>query len=193
MEKKYYIWGLDISMKNTGLAVYDLEEGKIVEVTSFSTEKIRMVKAIKGKHLNAIKLKALFDWCEEMRTKYPPYEVAIERMFSRFPTATQIIAKATGVVQLSIYEAPQELYPPKKVKERILSGSATKVQVAKEIGLRYPDIAFENEDESDAFAVLITHLIERGIIKWEKSEVKEKKKATKKKKKKEEVKDREDE
>lgn len=183
MDKKYYIWGLDISMKNTGLAIYDLEKGEVVEVTSFSTEKIRMVKAIKGKHLNAIKLKALYDWCEEMREKYPPYDVAIERMFSRFPTATQIIAKATGVVQLAIYESPQELYPPKKVKERILHGGATKIQVANEISLRYPEIVFENEDESDAFAVLITHLIERGIIKWEKSEIPVKeKKATKKKK-----------
>lgn len=181
-EKKYYIWGLDISMSCTGLTIYDLEANKFVEVTSFSTEKIRMVKALRGRHLNAVKLKAIHDWCMEMREKYPPYDVAIERMFSRFNASTQTIAKATGVIQLAINDLPQELYPPKKVKEHILHGDATKAQVAKEIHKRYPDIEFANEDESDSFAVLLTHLIARGILKWEKSEFKTKKKKTRKKK-----------
>jgi hypothetical protein len=32
----------------------------------------------------------------------------------------------------------------------------------------YPDVVFENEDQSDSFAIGITYLIENKLIKWDK-------------------------
>ncbi len=163
-----YLYGLDISLKNTGVAVYDLEEERFVFIGSFSTEKIRATKEYKGLHLNAVKLKQLADWFKAIIKNYPPSDVAIERMFSRFPTETQVIAKATGVIQTMIWNVPQTLYPPKTVKAAIIKGDASKKLVQQEILKRYPTLIFSDDDESDAVAVALTHLIKEKKIDWEK-------------------------
>lgn len=182
-KKKYYLWGLDISLKCTGLAIYDLEAKEFVYIGSFNTEKIKATKENKGLELNSVKLKKLVDWVKELYAKYPPYIVAIERMFSKFPTETQVIAKATGVIQCLLWNKPQTLYPPKSVKLAIIKGDASKELVKSEILKRYPNLTMNNEDESDAVAVAICHLIALGMIEWEKPPVVEKKRTTKRKKK----------
>ena len=181
-----YLYGLDISLKETGIAVYDLIDKKFVLIDSFNTEKIYATKKYKGLHLNALKLRMIAEWMKDIIIKYPPYIVSIERMFSRFPTETQVIAKATGVIQCLLWNKPQELYPPKKVKSIIYHGNASKKDIENEILKRYPDLIMKNDNESDAVAVALCLLIDLELIEWEKSELpaKEKKKATKKTKKK---------
>ena len=66
------------------------------------------------------------------------------------------------------WQYEQIYYPPKTVKEVIVSGKATKKQVQLEITKRYPDVNFKNEDESDAFGVGLTYFIKNNIITWEK-------------------------
>lgn len=182
-KKKYYLYGLDISLKNTGIAIYDLESKEFVYIGSFNTEKIYATKENKGLELNSVKLKKITEWLREIIKEYPPYIVSIERMFSRFPAETQVIAKATGVVQCMLWNKPQFLYPPKSVKAEIIKGDATKDLVQKEILKRYPHLEFNSDDESDAVAVALCHLIKVGFIEWDKPPAKEKKKTTKRKKK----------
>ena len=98
--------------------------------------------------------------------KYPPTEVAIERGFSRFNTSTQVIYRVHGVCNELFNECPQKYYPPKTVKEAIFKGDATKKQIQEKIAKAYPDVEFANEDESDAFAVGLTHLIKTKRIKF---------------------------
>lgn len=176
-----YLWGLDISLKNTGVAIYDLVEKKFVYIDSFSTEKIYATKENKGLELNAVKLKKLADWLKPLIIKYPPSLASIERMFSRFKMETQVIAKATGVVQCMLWKVPQTLYAPKAVKLEIIHGSAKKDVVRDEILKRYPDLVMNNEDESDAVAVCLTYLIKHGLVEWIKENVPVKKKTRKKK------------
>jgi len=168
-----YLYGLDISLKNTGITVYDLDTKEFVFISSFSTEKIRTNKDNKHLHLNAIKLNRLHQWMEGIIEEYPPSVVSIERMFSRFPTETQVIAKATGVIQSLLWDKPQYLYPPKKVKALVLNGNATKKELSFSINEKYNDITFENEDESDSFAVALSFLIDNGLVEWEKPDYKE--------------------
>jgi len=182
MSKKRYLYGLDISLKNTGIAIYDLEEHKFVYVGSFNTEKIYATKEYKGLHLNALKMKKITEWFKPIYLEYTPEVVAIERMFSRFPLETQAIAKATGVIQCMVWSKPQELYPPKEVKAHIWHGGASKDDLMKIIKERYPDLEMNNDDESDAVAVAITYLIKHGLIEWEKPAPPEKKKRKTKKK-----------
>lgn len=182
MENRY-IYGLDISLKNTGLAIYDLKEKKIVCIDSFNTENIKLTKKYlegsalkdtftfeeyKQLYLNAIKLTYIEKWLLDYKEKYPPCEVSIERMFSRFQTETQTIAKATGVIQKVLWDSPQYLYPPKKVKANIIKGNASKELVWRTIKDRIPNLEVKNDDESDAIAVLICHLFEKGLIEWHK-------------------------
>ena len=166
--KGRFLYGLDISLKNTGVTIYDFDTKEFVFIGSFSTEKIYATKENKGLHLNAVKLKKISDWMEGIIEKYPPTIVSIERMFSRFPLETQAIAKATGVIQHLLWDKPQYLYPPKTVKLAMVHGSATKEDVANAVKTKYNDITFANEDESDSFAVALTFLIDKEFMEWDK-------------------------
>lgn len=171
-----YLYGLDISLKNTGITIYDLDSKEFVFIDSFSTQKIYATKENKGLHLNAIKLKKISDWIEGIIEEYPPYIVAIERMFSRFQNETQTIAKATGVIQKALWNVPQYLYAPKSVKAAIIHGNASKEMVSIAIKTKYNDITFKNDDESDSFAVALCFLVDKGLIEWEKPKLSEIKK-----------------
>lgn len=166
MKEPIYVWGLDISLKSTALTVYDAMNKVFVYTGSFNTEKIYATRENKGLELNAVKLKKLTDWVKEMIKLYPPTDVSIERMFSKRPNETQVIAKATGVVQCMLWNKPQTFYPPKRVKATILHGDATKEDLANAIINTYPDLTFANDDESDSFAVVITHLVYCGLFNW---------------------------
>lgn len=170
MSNDRYLWGLDISLKNTGIAVYNLDKKEFVLIDSFSTEKIYATRKYKGYNLHGLKLKNISDWIEGIYEKYPPSLVSIERGFSRYNNETQAIFKTFGVIQRLLWNKPQELYPPKEVKAFIVHGSATKEDVANAIlsNAKYNDLSFRNEDESDAVAVAITYLIDRELLEWEK-------------------------
>lgn len=177
MESKY-LYGLDLSLSCTGLTIYDLYKKEFVYIGSFNTEKIKKKKDL---YHNAIKLKHIYDWLEEMKEKYPPEIIIIERGFSRFPTATQVIYRCHGLANFVFWDVPQIYYPPKTIKEAIYKGDATKEQVQKIIKNNYVDVEFANEDESDSFAVLLTYLIKEGLIDFEKPIVEKKTKKSKKK------------
>lgn len=168
MEEKRYLYGLDISMKQTGLAIYDLDKKEFVVIDSFNTEKIYATKKYKGLNLSAIKLKEAKEWFMKYVDEYPPNIASIERMFSRFNNETQTIAKMTGVIQECIWNIPHFLYPPKKVKSYIVHGSATKEDLFNSVLIKYPNIEVKNDDESDAIAVALTFLIDHEILKWKK-------------------------
>lgn len=176
-----YLYGLDLSLTCTGVTIYNLDKKEFVYIGSFNTEKIRQKKAEKdaGLYLNAKKLKHLHEWLEELKEQYPPSIVVIERGLSRFNTATQVIYRVHGMINLMFHDLPQIYYPPKTVKEAIYKGDATKAQVQKIIKNNFVDVEFANEDESDSFAVVLTYLIKHNLIEFEKPIVE--KKARKKK------------
>ena len=162
-----YLWGCDISLKSTGISIYDLRSKRFVYIGSFNTEKIYATKENKGLYLNGVKLRKVAEWIEALIEKYPPYYVAHERGFSRYNNETQNIFRCHGVVNYLLSQFPQDYYPPKKVKGAIVHGSASKEDVANAIMQVY-DVEFENEDESDSCAVVLTCLIEKGVIEWHK-------------------------
>lgn len=174
-----YLWGLDLSLSNTGITVVDLENRKFVCICSVSTDK---VKSKKGLYHNALKLDHIHSFLQELALKYKPDVIAIERGFSQFNTATQVLFRVHGVVNHMFKDIPQIYYPPKTVKEAILHGTATKAQLQTSIQTKYETLVFANEDESDSFAVALTYLIKEGIIEWikpEKPKPKKRKKSTK--------------
>lgn len=162
--KKKFLYGLDISLTCTGVVIYDLEKRDFVFIGSFNTEKI---KKKKDRYHNALKLKEKGEWLVQLMEQYPPYFVSIERGFSQWNNATQNIFRAHGIVNYLFWDTPMVYYPPKLVKERLVHGSATKEDLANCIKAKYNYI-FSNEDESDAFAVALTALIENELIEWEK-------------------------
>jgi Holliday junction resolvasome RuvABC endonuclease subunit len=174
-KRRIYLYGLDISLKNTGVAIYDLEDKRFVYIGSFNTEKIRNTKEYKGMELTALKLQKLGEWFESLLEQYPPYFVSIEQMIKKERgkfgvniNEIKAIGKATGVIQRCIWNVPQAFYYPSEVKSAIIKGNAEKELVQTEILKRFPDLEFANLDESDACAVALCQLINVGIIEWDK-------------------------
>jgi len=184
LSNKRYLWGLDISLRNTGLAIYDLEEEKFVHVDSFLTEKIYATKQYKGYNLHALKLKKITEWIKEMYLKYPPEVVAMEMIISQkkktasgfaFAQHNDIIAlsKVHGVIQCMLWKIPQEIYSPTEIKKYVVKGNATKDLVQDVLKLRFPYIKFLDDDQSDAVAVAVTYLVKNGLLEWRKPLIKD--------------------
>lgn len=168
----HYIYGLDLSLAQTGVTIYNLTSKEFVYIGHINTDKIKKKKDI---YHNALKLKHIYEELSKIKEQYPPKAVIIERGFSRFNTATQVIYRVHGVVNFLFHDVNQIYYPPKTVKEAIIKGDATKELVQKVISAKYNGIQFSNEDESDAFALCITYLIKENLIEWVKPTAKKSK------------------
>src|SRR5690554_666901 len=106
-------------MECSGLAIFK-EDGTPELVTSIPT---------KQKESHGKRLKTIADKIYELRKIYPTKTIVIERGFSRFNTSTQVIYRAHGLINFLFEDCEQIYYPPKKVKEAILNGNATKKQL----------------------------------------------------------------
>lgn len=155
-----YLYGLDLSMSCSGVVVFDLDGNVPVFITSIPT---------KDKNSHGQRLEVISKAIHEIREQYPPAIVAIERTFNRFPTSTAVLYKVHGVINHLFRDCEQVYYSPKEIKNMISTGNASKEKVRKKIEMVYPDISFNNEDESDAFAIALTWLIKNGIVEWNKS------------------------
>ena len=157
-----YIYGLDLSMSNTGVSIYDTESKKVVHISSITTKRIseRDSNRVDGKRLQHI-----YDEFMILREQYPPEIVVIERGFTRFNTATQVLFRVHGVVNLIFSDCPQIYYTPMRIKSLVYDGTASKKEIADLIRKRL-NLQFRNEDESDSTAIVLTYLIENEMIEW---------------------------
>jgi Holliday junction resolvasome RuvABC endonuclease subunit len=154
-----YIYGLDLSMENTGLTIFNAATYEPIHITSIATNK---------KHTHGKRLYTIAQELISLKDTYTPSVIVIERGFSRFNTSTQVIYRVHGLINYLFHDIEQVYYPPKKIKEAIIKGDASKKVVRQVIEKHYPDVIFENEDQSDSFAIGITYLIENKLIKWDK-------------------------
>lgn len=146
-----YIYGLDLSMSCTGVAICDASTFDIVYVGSIKTD---------AKKPHGHRLGQQRDFILGLMDKYPPQEISIEQGFTRNNKSTQVIFRVHGVFNEAFKEFVQYYYAPTTVKKQVArTGQATKEAVAKHIKRKLPNIEFKNEDESDAIGVLLTHLI----------------------------------
>ena len=146
-----YIYGLDLSMSDTGITIFDGE--KPVFVGSIAT---------KDTKTHGERLKEIYDFLLFLKEKYPPSVVCIERGFTRFNNSTQVLYKVHGIVNMLFCDIEQIYYTPKTIKDSIVSGKASKEEIKDKILEEYPDIIFKNNDESDAFAIVLTYLKLKG-------------------------------
>ena len=146
-------------MSNTGIAIFNIDTYKPILITSVKTN---------NKNTHGERLHNQRDYMERLIKIYPPHEVAIERGFSHMNTTTQVIYRVHGVTNELFYKYPQFYYPPATVKKIIgKNGRAKKEVIQKNILKKYPDMNFNNNDESDAVAIALTHLIKKHNMKWD--------------------------
>lgn len=154
-----YLYALDLSMDNTGVVIFDLHTYKPVHISSIQTNK---------KHTHGLRLYQIATEINKLKELYPASVVSIERGFNRFNTATQVIYRVHGLINYLFHDVEQIYYPPKTVKEAIIRGDATKKLVRQIIESHYPEVVFDDEDQSDAFGVGLTYLIKSKLIEWKK-------------------------
>ena len=158
-------YGLDLSMSCSGVTVFDYTNKKLEPILTMSIK-------TKDNQKHPQRLKTIADYFLELKNRYPPEIIVIERGFGRFNNSTQAIFKTHGVVNYIFYDVEQIYYPPKTVKEAIARGDATKLYIQKMLLVAYPEVQFNNNDESDSFAVGLTYFIKNNLIEWNKEELK---------------------
>lgn len=148
MEGKHqYIYGLDLSMSDTGVTIFDGD--KPVFIGSIATN---------PKKTHGERLKEIYDFLSFLKDKYTPDVVCIERGFNRFNKSSAAVWKTHGVVNLLFYDKDLIYYSPTTVKATLVGGKASKEELENKILELYPDVKFRNNDESDSFAIVLTHL-----------------------------------
>lgn len=150
-----YIWALDISLSNTGLTIFT-NDGQSVYIESIGTN---------SKEDTSVRLHKIGKRILELKDKYSPEKLIIERGFSRFNTSTEQVYRAVGVVEYCLWDVDKIYYPATTVKKEITGkGNAKKFEVEAVICAKYPDMRFNNLDESDSFAIGLTYFYKEGIL-----------------------------
>jgi len=154
MEK--YIYALDLSLSRTGIAIFR-DDGELLFVTHIDT---KLGETHQGK------LKLIAEKLLELKEKYSPKIVVIEKGFYRFAASTEAVFKVHGVAQFLFWDVEQVLYAPTTVKKIVGGkGNMTKDEIREVVSKRFPTINFANNDESDAVSVGLCFFIKEGFLK----------------------------
>lgn len=173
MNNKKYLYALDLAMGNTGVAIFDINTGDLIKLTSINTSITNKTGIKKNPNHNnpnmimGIKLKHIQDVFLELKNEFPPEKIIIEQGFTRFNTATQVVFRVHGITHLTFYDIENIYITPTEVKNTIYNhGKASKEDLSRIIKNRL-GYNFANEDESDAVALGLTYFIKNNIITWE--------------------------
>jgi len=151
-----FLYALDISLKNTGIAIFT-DFGNPVSIRSISTNS-------KDKHPQ--RLQFIADSILRLRKNYSPLAMVFESGFYRFSASTQAIYKVIGVMQYLFSDVQQYSYAPSTIRKIVCgNGRANKEDVEKSVLKVWPNLSFEDNDQSDACGVGLCYMINKGIIK----------------------------
>lgn len=162
MNNKRYL-GLDLSLSSPGFAVITLEDGQplVLETSHVRTN---------SKHSHGQRLSIIEAEIKRLIETYGPFEAVIrEKGFSRFPAVTQSLFRVVGVSDLTLKDYKITEISPTQVKKIVTgNGKADKAEVERCVRkmLRIDRLDyFVCDDESDAAAVVLAYLIDKGVIK----------------------------
>lgn len=118
------------------------------------------------------------DFFEDIKKKFPPRIVVFERGFAKFKKEVEALNQISGVIYSVFWNYTQVKYPVATVKSEIVHGSATKEIVRDVLLINIPELRgnkdfYENDNISDAVAVLYTHLFKTSMYKkvnWDKKD-----------------------
>ncbi|WP_426455423.1 crossover junction endodeoxyribonuclease RuvC (plasmid) [Paenibacillus sp. S-38] len=160
--------GLDLSLGSPGYAVIDLIDNipHLVTAGNFKT---------KPKHSLALRYADIEDQFTSLVDTYKPiHEIVREQFVSRIPDTQRRVFGAWASADRAlgrhgyITEKQEHEVSPSKLKSKVGGhGKAEKDEVAAGVRrlLRLPDdYLFSSSDASDACAVVLTHLIEKGVL-----------------------------
>ena len=168
MTFKHVTLAMDLSLSSPGfavLAVTDIDgkdEPVILEKSHVKTD---------AKKTHGFRLCEIDNEIERYLTEYEPTHIVRERGFSRFPATTQTLFKVVGISDKAVYyhegKDVHEIAPTSVKKLVTGNGKASKKDVEKAVIERLQidkTDYFANDDESDAAAVGLAYLLQKGLI-----------------------------
>jgi crossover junction endodeoxyribonuclease RuvC len=161
--KKMKLLAMDLSLSCPAFAVLTVDKGvpKVVHLSHVKTN---------TKKTHGYRLFEIYNHMKAIYEEHPDIdEVVREKGFSRFPSVTQTLFKVVGISDACAYkhgfDTVHEI-PPTTVKKLISgSGKGTKDDVASCVSIYLgTNINFKTDDESDAVAVGLSHLIKKKAL-----------------------------
>jgi crossover junction endodeoxyribonuclease RuvC len=157
------VLSMDLSLSCPAFAVleYDVDSLDVLHLSHVKTN---------AKKPHGYRLFQIYQHLEKLVREFPDIQLVVsEKGFSRHPRSTQILYMVHGVVKVLLakyghYDIME--ITPTTVKKRVAgSGKAEKEDVANAVRkFLVHDIYFETDDESDAVAVGIAGLVEKGLL-----------------------------
>lgn len=180
-----YIWGLDLSLACTGIAIYDLKTKKFIVTDHFLTTKIKQTDP--SLDLMSYRLYQITKFIKKYYKQYPPTAVGIERLYippkGKGLLSAEVNYRVHGIVNAMLYQIPQYYYPSTTIKARVQSGKSAKQVVKFSLVANFPELKslfthenygnrktpkWTDEDEGDACGAALTLMLDEGLITYEK-------------------------
>ncbi len=153
-----YILALDLSLSCTGVAIFE-ENGNLIKTLSIPTG------TKDGDH--GRRLKIIADILLGLREQYPINLIVLESGFSRHAASTQAIFKTHGLAEYIFYDAEIVKFAPSTIKKIITgNGRSDKQKVQEFVLKKFPNIEFENMDQSDSVAIGLSYFIQNNTMKF---------------------------
>jgi crossover junction endodeoxyribonuclease RuvC len=150
-----YIYGLDLSLSNSGVAIFT-DDAHLIHLMSIDTKSIK-------EHQDRLQL--IGTEMLKLKEQYPPKTIVLERGFMRYAASTEAVFKVVGVVQYLFSDVEQLFYSPMTVKKQVVGkGNVKKDEVYRVVSKMYPKILIENFDQSDAVSVCVCYFKKIGVL-----------------------------
>ena len=152
-----YIYGLDPSLSNFGICIFDIKGNPIKAISVATSPK-------DGEH--GKRLKIIADVLLDLRKNYETHLIALESGFSRHTVSTQVLYRVRGLCDYIFYDCEVRAFAPSSVKKIVSgNGKASKIQLQEIISKKFPTLKFEDEDQSDACCIATCLMIEKNLMK----------------------------
>ena len=156
-DKKHIQLFLDISSTNSGVVIYR-EESQEVLLDSINLKNLHKLPQMKQVDFEKVKIGCIKNYLDALKSLYEIDVVYIEGIFIHpaFRKSSEVLLKIHGFLMGYFLDTPCMYIPPANIKKAITGkGNADKCKV-KDVLEKYYQYEFENNDESDAFALLVT-------------------------------------
>ncbi len=144
------LMAVDLSLSNTGVAIFDLNEN-IVNISSISTD---------SKEEHPKRIRKIVDEILDLANKFKPMVIVLEKGFFRFAASSAALNRVQGAIMYVLHNYDMVFYSPSTIKKAVSGkGNSSKEIVKESVLKKYPDLTLNNLDESDACAIGMTYFI----------------------------------
>lgn len=159
--------GADLSLRSPGFAklAYSKHKGQFFKPVVSSFAKYKTNKNVAREQI----LLEIYEYMQEWVRSMPDGTVFVrERAFSRFAPETQVLLRVVGIADLVLWQERGlrwEEIAPKSVKFTVTNdGNASKAFLQETLMELFPTVKFQNNDESDALAVVLAHMLTNNWV-----------------------------